>query len=603
MARASELGVATHSRLGERQKLSGTHEALAQASREPLTLCAPAIPGEGLISQVGRYHVISGNRTTPETFAELFRRKPFPLTQWVPPYIGALSERFAGRKPEAIQRLLRETTLFPLLEMFTGAQFSARDDLDHIDQVLQTLPKRMNGASEGTRLCLRCLVEDELAYGTPAILSAHQIPGVTACFRHGLPLLDRCPVCRCPFERRGDLVMTPWHGCQACRTKLTNATLDASMPLVDEKSVGFARFSAQLLASGVQGATRAGLVGFYRARIRELNLMRGSLIDRGELIQQLVAQFGGDFIKRVDPAYRSDRLSGWFHMLVEYTTWKVHLGRHLLLSYFLFEDAENFLSRYRQVALAPASPVTRYSRRRTTPERRCRETPEAPSLEQSDLMQDVIDASKKIPNCDLDALWREHYGLMKRLVRQDPGALLRLQPHIERDTGRRPKPIARAPLDAHPDDALWTERLRQSVSSFYNGSERPQHGNRSRLLKRIGWARHDVALPKFPQLDLALEAACESVWHSYIRKILWMLVQPSARTWTRSQIIIPSGVEWHRASVLVDYCEKRGIPRNATSSSVMTILRDWQIDLKWEGPCPERVFVRRPRQRWNESND
>ncbi|WP_241379956.1 hypothetical protein, partial [Escherichia coli] len=79
---------ATHSRLGERQKLSGTHEALAQASREPLTLCAPAIPGEGLISQVGRYHVISGNRTTPETFAELFRRKPFPLTQWVPPYIG-----------------------------------------------------------------------------------------------------------------------------------------------------------------------------------------------------------------------------------------------------------------------------------------------------------------------------------------------------------------------------------------------------------------------------------------------------------------------------------------------------------------------------------
>lgn len=596
MAQGIKVAKAASHRLEERARDGETSQVLAPAGYEPLTLCAPAIPGESLISQIGRYHVTSGNVTTRDTYAELFGRAPFQLTLWVPPRIGALGERFSGRPTVTIQRFLRESTLFPLLEMFTGAQFSAREEQDHIDAVLQSLPKRMVGAFGWTRLCPQCLTDDEETYGVSGILSAHQIPGVSTCFRHGIPLLDRCPHCRCPFERKNDLVLVPWEGCSACHRRLTGERVEgATAARADDHVTGFARFAARLLASGARGASREGLVRLYRTGIKELGLMRGSTVDRKELIRQLVDQYGEEFVKHVDPAYRTDRVSGWFHILVQSTTWETHLGRHLLLSHFLYEDADRFLTQYRQVALAQAlSPGVRI----------VRPTSEMAMSTPGDLMQQVVDASKAIPNCDLDALWREHYGLMKRLVRQDHGALHKLQQELVRNVARKSKPARRAGPGPHPDDAAWAEKLRQSVPSFYNGPGYPQQGTRTRLLKRIGWKRnYTLDLPGFPQLRLALEAACESSWHFYTRRILWALTQPSARTLAPSQICNSSGVEWHKARALMDYCLQKGIPRNAGPSSLMTILRDWQIDLSWAGPCPERVFAKAGRDYQRRTRD
>jgi hypothetical protein len=85
---------------------------------EPMTLCAPAISGESLISQVSRYHVTSGNVTTRDTYDELFQRAPFRLTFWVPPHIASLSVWLKGELVETTRKLLRESTLYPLFEMF-----------------------------------------------------------------------------------------------------------------------------------------------------------------------------------------------------------------------------------------------------------------------------------------------------------------------------------------------------------------------------------------------------------------------------------------------------------------------------------------------------
>ncbi|MGA3951967.1 TniQ family protein [Ralstonia nicotianae] len=595
MARAIKVQKAAHDRLERKGKGGATPAVLAEARHEPLTLCAPAIPGESMISQVGRYHVTSGNVTTRDTYAELFRRPPFQLTLWVPPHIGALCDRFSDRPTETIQRFLRESTLFPLFEMFTGAQFSAREEQGHIDAVLQSLPKRMVGAFGWTRLCPQCLTDDEERYGTPAIISAHQIPGVSTCYRHGTPLLDRCPHCRCPFERRDDLVLVPWHGCSACHRRLIGEPIQEGPATTEDYATGFARFAARLLESGLRGASREGLVKLYRAGIKGQGLTRGSVVDRIELIRQLVDQFGEALVKHVDPAYRSDRLSGWFHILIASTTWEAPLGRHLLLSYFLYEDADRFLSQYRQIALGQTASVGLRIARPSSQEA----TPRS-----SDLMEQVVDASKAIPNCDLDALWREHYGLMKRLVRQNPTALDELQRKLEQNIGRKSKPAKRSVLGPHPDDALWAEKLEQSVPSFYAGPEYPQQGTRNRLLRRIGWKRNSsLDMPAFPQLRSVLDTACESPWHFYIRRILWALTQSAARTWAPSQIGKSAGVEWHKARALIDYCLQKGVPRNADPSSVMTILRDWQIDRNWEGPCPDRVFAKAGRDYQRRTRD
>lgn len=47
--------------------------------------------------------------------------------------------------------------------------------------------------------CVSCLVEDEDLEGIPYIRRTHQLPGVTACWRHGIELIDACPKCSRPF--------------------------------------------------------------------------------------------------------------------------------------------------------------------------------------------------------------------------------------------------------------------------------------------------------------------------------------------------------------------------------------------------------------------
>ncbi|WP_081785323.1 TnsD family Tn7-like transposition protein [Ralstonia sp. UNC404CL21Col] len=555
---------------------------LAQAYREPLALCAPPIPGESLISQVGRYHVTSGNLTTRDTYAELFRRLPFQLTAWVPSYVGALGDRFFTRPSQTIQCLLRESTMFPLLEMFTGAEFAARDEQSHIDAVLQGLPKHTAGAFNRTRLCPQCLTENEDRYGTPAILNAHQIPGVSVCFRHGIPLLEQCPTCRCPFERKADLVLTPWRGCSACGRKPTDQQVEGLLADEGDHAIAFARFAAQLLISGLRGASREGIVQLYRAGIHELGVTHRGAVNRKELIRQIVDRYGEKFVKRVDPAFRTDRLSAWLHILIESATWEVHLGRHLLLSFFLYEEAERFLTRYREIALHPRARLTKRLART--------EVPDQPPLS-GDLIGQVVAASKAIPNCDLDTLWREHYGLMKRLVRQNPGALDDLRKELERGSQRDYKSSGDTTPNSHPNDAFWAKELMQFAPRFYNGAEYPERGTRQLLLRRIGWKHNPTSdLPRFPLLRKELAAACESPWHFYIRRILWALTQPSARAWSRSKVCKISGVEVRKGQVLMDYCALKVVPEVAGPSDVMRILRDWQIGLSWEGPCPERVF-------------
>jgi hypothetical protein len=54
--------------------------------------------------------------------------------------------------------------------------------------------------------------------------------------------------------------------------------------------------------------------------------------------------YGKDFLSRADAAYRDQRLACWFRMLGSTTAAEPPLGRHLLLTYFLFREAFYFLA-------------------------------------------------------------------------------------------------------------------------------------------------------------------------------------------------------------------------------------------------------------------
>jgi hypothetical protein len=547
----------------------------------PVVLCAPAIAGESLASQVSRYHIASGNRTTLQTYQELFGRAPFRLTFWIPSHLSPLMRWFAGEPAEVMHRLLRQSTLFPLFEMFCGARF-APADARAVDDVLRRLPKRIVAESGCTRVCPQCIVEDWRDYGTPIIRLAHQIPGVSVCDRHGVALRDRCRDCRCPFERKDELILAPWNGCPGCHARIEQHAYKARVSL-NSKHHQFARFARRLLEAEFTPVSSDALVDLYRLKLKQLGLFRKHTIDRIALERELRAFWGDEEIARLDPARRAGRTTGWFHIFVASATWEVPLGRHLLLSYFLFRDEGAFLDHYRAAAARPARVAKRSTlpRQRTSTDDRC-----AAQM----LMCEILEASKRIPSCDIDALWQRHYGLMKRLIRHDPQALPKLEQKLAAG-GRGDQKLPRRVRGVHADDNAWAARLRQCAAEFYRSHQFPQRATRNRLLTIVGWKRGGFCdSTAFPALSAALDEFAESAWHFYLRRILWVLAQDYGRGLSSSKVIRRSGVEYHRATVLIEDCRRRGIPDGLTPETIMDTIRSWQIGTQWEGPCPDRVF-------------
>ncbi len=206
-------------------------------------------------------------------------------------------------------------------------------------------------------------------------------------------------------------------------------------------------------------------------------------------------------------------------------------------------------------------------------------------------MQELLQSAKLIPDCDLDALWREHYGLMKRLVRHDTDAVSRLEQRLAANSARRERVSESGIRAAHADDVDWAMKVRQAAAEFYASPERPQKASCNRMLKLVGW-RKGVGPDKvaYPQFSQELTALVESPWHFYLRRILWELAQPRAREGTSSRLTRRSGVEHHRAVAVLGECHRRGVPSGLKPSTVLATIREWEIDLQWEGPCPDRIF-------------
>ncbi|MCC8402058.1 hypothetical protein LJ655_09165 [Paraburkholderia sp. MMS20-SJTN17] len=297
---------------------------------------------------------------------------------------------------------------------------------------------------------------------------------------------------------------------------------------------------------------------------------------------------GDELIQRVDPACRTEKISGWFHTLVESVTWDVPLGRHLLLSYFIFEDAEQFLAEYQRMLLEASHPVR--LRQRSESEGQAEIAPKI------DLFQTVLEAAKQMEVKTLDALWQAHYGIMKRLLKRDAEALPKLEKALRRLSSKIKPGSATRRANAKPDDDVWAEKLKSVTTEFYQSEARPVRASRSQLLQLAGWRHKSIVnTDAYPELSAELEKSVESAWHFYIRRVLWARRQPLAGTWSADELRNQSGVEWHRCKELVQFCAAREVTATKHPASIMETLADWGIDRQWLGPCPGRIFPMRGR--------
>lgn len=195
-------------------QLSDTPTSLA-ATGSAHSLVAPSLPDEVIISVIGRFHILSCNRTTTATFQELFNCAPFNLSAWIPPHLEMLAPRIGEDMEARTLEILRAHTLYPLLAIFNGLSFPAGSRSATSNKATNA-PKRLS--AEPTRLCLECLREDLATCGVRYIHRSHQIPGVEVCSKHASPLLYKCLHCECSFSRRSNLALTPWRRCTRSRS-------------------------------------------------------------------------------------------------------------------------------------------------------------------------------------------------------------------------------------------------------------------------------------------------------------------------------------------------------------------------------------------------
>lgn len=552
------------------------------------------LPDETIGSRISRYHILRGQPTAQSTYKQLFERAPFSMTCLVQPHLYKLAKKLPGSPEENLIYIYNDSTLLPLFQRFSGTQTETKNANEFNPSPTNKMQRRINGDSRLTNLCAQCLVDDEKLYGVPYIHRAHQIPGVTACWKHAKTLLDCCPSCRCPFAQPSQLILSAWLGC-TCGYFIAN--IEGTSPEVpSDLEVQFARFSQTLLAADPIKLSPNQLAEIYKKRAIDSGYSWGdTMINRTKLFKEIETHFGPKLLSKIDPAYRKGKISGWFHILHAGSLNETPLNRHLILSYFLFRDASIFLSHAQSVLRSNCSN-----------DENCAETSMKSIDRDSDrkhlpdeLFEDLINTALKF-GYSSKQLWHHNFGAMKRLAQIMPNAYQLIDERIFKVSNQKKidtLKISKSKVRHHFNDVKWSSEILSVPSELYWEEKKPikvtkhkiiQESNSLNGRSRLSWPSN----AEFPMTNAAVNSKSESIWHFYARRILWTLQSLHDPETPIHNIVILTGLEVYKAKAVIEYF--LDFPRcGGTSIEIIkATLSAHGIGIEWNGPCPEKEFYK-----------
>jgi hypothetical protein len=555
----------------------------------PIPFFPAGLPDETIGSRVSRYHIRRGKPTTATTFRQLFDRSPFSLTNLIQPHLEALAARLPGSQAQNLAHLQAESTLLPLYQRFFGSTWDARKRKQKKDACV-ALALRINGDSRLTHICRQCLIEDECEHGFPYIHRAHQIPGVTACWKHATKLLDRCPSCRQPFAQPTQLVLSAWLGCDCGHSLSTVVESKTAEP--SEIEVNFARFTRELLMAEPINLRLGELVGMYKTRATEVGFGWGrDRVKRKALFESVEIFFGRELLATIDSAYRLDRISGWLKVLESSAFTEAPLHRHLLFAYFLFREPNLFMHKCREIVEARAgrhASLTSDGARGEDSE--LKETPEV-------LLGQMVAVAQR-HGYDSQQLWKFYSGGMKRLVKIVPDACELIDARLRAAAAKKKRRSGKESEMKERDkkaDIEWAKAINEIARIIYASDERPYRVTMNKLINAAEFCPKGVRFPskaRFPLARAAAEENAESVWHFFARRMLWTLQSLHEPSCSLSVIRSLSKLECHKGKAILEYF--LDVPRcgGASAKEINSVLTTRGISRDWSGPCPDRVFYR-----------
>lgn len=529
---------------------------------------------------VSRYHIQSGHPTVDYTLNALFGTSQIQLGRWIPLHLDRLAASMPGQEVLLLEGLLKNNTLFPLLNLFFGRQEGETRPNYHL--MLQSLPKRANSGSGSLRVCLSCLREDAETYGTPYVHLSHQVPGVCVCPKHQVWLIERCPFCKQPLYRGSSLPLALWRPCTCGRS--LDSFVGEMLSHEQGVELSYASFCADLLKITGFPIQAEVLREMYRVKLAEGGLYRGRRLDLSAFQEGVETYYGSVFLAKLQKDYGLGDFKN-HHRLGVGTIKAVPFIRHLVLAHFLFRTASEF-SAARVVAEAHCAEQLR----------RVEEPAPPPDKDKSiKLFADMLSAARAIPECTLEKLWERHYGLTKRFIKRFPDrieVLLQEEKSVSVEA-RKPR---RCPLPEQ-EDQEWANRFKAVADALYQAVDgRPVRVSRTRIQTLSGWKREPlVDAERAPLAWQALEESLESDWHYHARRYAWAVLTVGAeQSWSR--IRRTSAVDHDKARELQKFFGGVTHWPNLRSGILTELLDNLGVTRLWSGPCPDKQFFPRGRR-------
>lgn len=457
----------------------------------------PSLPDETLHSRVSRYHFLSGNKTQPLTFRDAFGAAPFPLDVVVPKKISQLAERLPGEAEDNLKRLLHTNTLLPLFTSFLGTVNSHKKlSQDTSTTALSRIPQRVVGVHGTAKLCIACCESDEYEFGSSYWHRAHQIPGVSSCWKHREILISSCQFCSKPFYTKNRILTMPWLPCE-CGWSVSANTCDKPAPLLENE---FAIFCKELLHGDVPSISQESLAHAYRTQASVLGLRAGSLVSQASLFNSIVETFGDEFLCQADAAYAAKKTKTWIRLSTIDDQLDMPVTRHLILSFFLFRDFNFFKSTLQNQQSVP------FVRARRTDSKQLKSTESKCSVYRVKIQQIV----NRWPDSTLEDCWKNSLKATSWLFKHDRSWLLS---YLSGTT----QP------DTRVVDIKYAKTIEDGIEGLYALSSKPKRVNIGNILsllpKKLPGGQDREKL--YPEVSKKIKEHYESLWHFHFRRMIW----------------------------------------------------------------------------------
>jgi hypothetical protein len=299
-------------------------------------------PDEILYSAVARYHYRSKNKKTTFTSRDLFDSEAYRVIVDFPSHLDNLIANLPPGHLYTADILINKHTLYPFYVPFLPAERTAR--------IRQCMRSSGQGSRvyplvglltagidlNGLRYCPLCAEEDRKSYGEAYWRRVHQIPGVVACAKHKLFLIEGYPHPRY-IEERNEHFMTA--------EQVINLSLIRPLNLDNadhQVHYRIARGAEWLANNELNGIDQSFFNRRYRYVLFNSSLSTfGGTLSLTKIKQKFAAAFPAELLREL--GCEVTRTCSWIDRLFNNQRAAQHPVRHLLFTQFCGYSLEDFL--------------------------------------------------------------------------------------------------------------------------------------------------------------------------------------------------------------------------------------------------------------------